>query len=219
MKRTSLDITPTAAEEEEDLPAEAVSTKGADTEFEQASTSAATKCMTHSSVKQPPVKKSRKQSAPSKVPGPFTLCDAKAVFPDKANKASYLHTGVPAEFISQRESGPFTKIAIDKCNYAHTLREQGKTTTECDIICQSRGQTSTHIHQYHLNICVQCYICGHRWWSVFEWKKHMKSIHDDLSEDDWFVASAVIASNLTMKKEITQEQLLKDFEGDDDDDE
>ena len=52
------DITPTAAEEEEDLPAEAISTKGADIEFEQASTSAATKCTTRSSVKQPPVKKS-----------------------------------------------------------------------------------------------------------------------------------------------------------------
>ena len=47
----------------------------------------------------------------------------------------------------------------------------------------------------------------------------MKSIRDDLSEDDWFIASAVIASNLTVKKEVTQEQLLKDFEGDDDDDE
>ena len=44
----------------------------------------------------------------------------------------------------------------------------------------------------------------------------MKSVHDDLSKDDWFVASTAIASDLTVKKEVTQEQLLKDFEGDDD---
>ena len=82
------DIVPTAAEEEEDLPAKAISTKDADTEFEQASTSTATKRTTCSLVKQPPVKKSHKQSAPTKVPGPFALRDAKPVFPDKANKAS-----------------------------------------------------------------------------------------------------------------------------------
>ena len=117
------DITPTAAEEEEDLPAEAVSTKGADTEFEQVSTSTVTKCMTHSSVKQPPVKKSHKQSAPSKVPGPFTLRDAKAVFPDKANKASYLHTSVPAEFISQRESGPFMTSATMHIHFVSRARQ------------------------------------------------------------------------------------------------
>ena len=46
----------------------------------------------------------------------------------------------------------------------------------------------------------------------------MKSIHDDLSEDDWFVALTAIASDLTVKKEVTPEQLLKDFEGDDDKD-
>ena len=46
----------------------------------------------------------------------------------------------------------------------------------------------------------------------------MKSLHTDLSEDDWFVSSESIGSNLTVKKEVTSEQLLQDFEGDDDED-
>ena len=46
----------------------------------------------------------------------------------------------------------------------------------------------------------------------------MKSNHKDLLEDDWFVASTAIASDLTIKKEVSQEQLLKDFAGEDDDD-
>ena len=47
----------------------------------------------------------------------------------------------------------------------------------------------------------------------------MKSSHTDLSEEDWFVSSDSIGSNLTVKKEVTSEQLLQDFEGDDEDDE
>ena len=46
----------------------------------------------------------------------------------------------------------------------------------------------------------------------------MKSSHLDLSEDDWFVSSESIGSDLTVKKEVTSEQLLHNFEGDDDDD-
>ena len=47
----------------------------------------------------------------------------------------------------------------------------------------------------------------------------MKGAHKNLSEEDWFVSSEAIGTDLTVKKEVTPEQLLKDFEGDDDDDE
>ena len=212
------DFVPTEQEEEEDLPEGAVTTtKKADTDFGEPSTSAE-KWKTRSSTKQPPIKKSRKKAAPTKSTGPFTLKDASPVFPDKDNKVSYLHTGVPNIYISQRQSGPWSRVAIYKCNYAWALCEKGQNPQECDVICQSHGQTSTHIRQYHLNICVECFVCGHQWWSAFEWKKHMKSSHTDLSEDDWFVSSESIGSNLTVKKEVTSEQLLQDFGGDDDED-
>ena len=100
------DIVPTEQEEEEDLPEGTVTTKKkADTNLGDPSTSAE-KRKTRSSTKQPPIKKSRKQAAPTKSTGPFTLKDASPVFPDKDNKASYLHTGVPDIYISQHQSGP-----------------------------------------------------------------------------------------------------------------
>ena len=103
------DIVPTEQEEEEDLPEGAITTKKkADTDFGESSTPVE-KRKARSSTKQPPIKKSRKQAAPTKSTGPFTLKDASPVFPDKDNKASYLHTGVPDIYISQRQSGPGVK--------------------------------------------------------------------------------------------------------------
>ena len=215
------DIVPTEEDQPEHLPSGVVTTKEeADIEFGEPSTSAApTKRQTRSSTKQPPVKHSRKQEAPSKVSGPFTLYNASGVFPMKSNKQAYLHTGVPNEYISRRESGPYTKVAIYRCNYARVCCERGEQPQECDTICQSRGQTSTHICQFHLNVCIECYVCGHRWWSAFEWKKHMKSEHNDLSEDEWFISDEAVGSNLTVKKEVSAADVLKDVdEGDDNDD-
>ena len=93
-------ILPIEEEEEEILPEEAVTTKDkADTEFGEPSTSSTGKCKTCSATKQPPVKKYRKQAAPTKSTGPFALKYATPVFPEKSNKAGYLHTGVPDAYI------------------------------------------------------------------------------------------------------------------------
>ena len=96
------DIVPTEEDQPEHLPSGVMTTKEeADIEFGEPSTSTApTKRQTCSSTKQPPVKRSCKQEAPSKVSGPFTLHDASGVFPTKGNKQAYLHTGVPNEYIS-----------------------------------------------------------------------------------------------------------------------
>ena len=108
------DIVPTEEDQPEHLPSDVMTTKEeVDIEFGEPSTSAApTKRQTHSSTKQPPVKRSHKQEALSKVSGPFTHRDASGVFPTKGNKQAYLHTGVPNEYISRRGSGPYTKVAI-----------------------------------------------------------------------------------------------------------
>ena len=218
-------LAPTETDKEEVLPPEALTTKGqADLEVEDepgTSTSIPTgvKRATRFAAKQPPIKKSRKQDKPTKITSPFILKDATALHPSKANRNTYLHTGVPDEFISDKESCPYSKVAIYKCSYTQVMRERGLNPSECDVICQSRGQTSTHICQFHLNSCMRCYICGHRWWSGFEWKKHMKKVHTDLKEDDWYVATPT--SGFMVKKEVTQEELLEEIkveeEGDDND--
>ena len=210
------ELFPTEAEPEEDLPKEAMTSKEeADIEFDQPST--LRKCSTRSFTKQPPVKRSRKQEAPTKAAGPFVLRDAEGDCPIKAEKAAYLHVGVPDRYISQRESGPQSPVAIYRCNYARAHHEMGESPDECDIICQSRGQTSTHVRQFHLNKCVKCYICSHRWWSAFEWKKHMKAAHSTSSEDAWFVSDEIIGAGLTVKKEVTTAAVMEDIKGEDDD--
>ena len=217
------ELAPTAKDKEEVLPSEAISTKQeADVEFaDQPGTSSAeissTKRMTRSSTKQPPVKRSRKQEKPTKLAGPYPLNKATPLRPTKADRNTYLHTGVPDEFISDRESGPMSRVAIYKCNYARVMRERGFNPAECDVICQSHGQTSTHIRQFHLNNCMECYVCGHRWWSAFEWKKHMKKAHVDLLEDDWYISSEVPAGNLAIKKEVSPEELMEELQAEDDD--
>ena len=217
------ELAPTAKEKEEVLPPEAVSTKQeADVEFiDQPGTSSteisSTKRTTRSSVKQPPVKRSRKQDKPTKLAGPYPLNKATPLRPTQADRNTYLHTGVPDEFISDRESGPMSRVAIYKCNYARVMRERGFNPAECDVICQSRGQTSTHIRQFHLNNCMECYVCGHRWWLAFEWKKHMKKAHSDLLENDWYISSEVPAGNLAIKKEVTAEELMEELQAEDDD--
>ena len=209
------ELIPTEVEPEEDLPKEAMTSKEeADVEFDQPSTSR--KCTTRSSTKQSPVKRSRKQEAPTKAAGPFVLQDAEGVCPTKVDKAAYLHVGVPDHYILQRENGRHSRFAIYRCNYAHAHREMGESPDECDVICQSQGQTSTHVRQFHLNKCVECYVCGHRWWSTFEWKKHMKVAHSTLSEDAWFVSNEAIGAGLTVKKEVTAVEVLEDIKGGDD---
>ena len=93
----------------------------------------------------------------------------------------------------------------------------GESPDEYDVIYQSRGQTSTHIRQFHLNKCVECYVCSHRWWSAFEWKKHMKAAHSTLSEDAWFISDKAIGAGLTVKKEVTAVEVMEDIKGEDDD--
>ena len=71
-------------------------------------------------------------------------------------------------------------------------------------------QVSSHIRQFHLGICVACYICNHRWWSAYEWKKHMTTHHPNLSEDEYYVASSEIPTDLQIKTEVTEEEIVVD---------
>ena len=192
------EVTPTAPEEEEEVPESMYATLGETIEEEAPSTSAGKRS---SSGKKPVAKKQkRKGSVPAKS-GPFPIQDATVIYPSKADqKRGYLHTGVDDCYIKDRNSGPFAKASIYACNYARHLREQGKNPTECDELTQNRGQCSTHVRRQHLNICIGCYICGRRWWSAGTWKEHMKGNHKDV-ENVWFVENEGVVGSIKIKKE------------------
>ena len=71
-------------------------------------------------------------------------------------------------------------------------------------MCQNKSQVSSHIRQFHLGICVACYVCNHRWWSATEWKKHMTTHHSTLSEQEFFVAPTEAPTDLKIKTEVEE---------------
>ena len=71
-------------------------------------------------------------------------------------------------------------------------------------MCQNKSQVSSHIRQFHLGICVACYICDHRWWSATEWKKKMTTQHSNLSEQEFFVAPTETPTDLKIKTEVEE---------------
>ena len=168
---------------EEDLPAEGAVPKSSEVEAGP-STSKGTK------RKAPAAKTSskRKQSKPAKV-GVCKLEDAAPLYPSQ--EKGYLHTGVPAEYVSKREGSRYTGSAVYICEY-------------CDVTCQQKAQVSSHIHQFHLGNCICCYLCGHRWWSTTEWRGHMIKEHSDIPEDTWYVAPGNPTQQLVIKTKIVE---------------
>ena len=125
------------------------------------------------------VKLKRKSSKPVKG-GVCALVDATVFYPFDSN--TYLHTGVPSECIYKCEGSQYKHTAVYMCNYSKVKNSRGNQVPPCDTMCQNKSQVSSHIRQFHLCICVACYICSHRWWSATEWKRHMTAHHSHLSE-------------------------------------
>ena len=178
-------------EEEEDepdiIPEEGLTTKEtAESTAPMAGTSSGTgaNCKVASAPSGHP---KRKASKPVKA-GICKLEDATVFYP--SNKTNYLHTGVPQEYISKREGSQYSSNAIYMCNYSKVEMERGNKVAFCDTVCQNKMQVSSHLHQFHLGICVSCYICNHRWWSAFKWKKHIAAHHPNLSKNEYFVAAS-----------------------------
>ena len=153
------------------------------------------------------VKSKRKSSKPVKG-GVCALVDATVFYPFDSN--TYLHTGVPSDYISKRECSQYKHTAVYMCNYSKVENSRGNQVPPCDTMCQNKSQVSSHIRQFHLGICVACYICSHRWWSATEWKKHMTAHHSNLSEQEFFVAPTEAPTNLQIKTEV--EEIEVDFE-------
>ena len=124
------------------------------------------------------------------------------------SKSNYLHTGVPSEYISKREGSLYTGSAVYMCDYSKVEESRGNKVPFCDIVCQNKMQVSSHIRQFHLGICITCYICNHRWWSAYEWKKHMTSQHQNLPEDEYYVPPSVTPTDIQVKTEVTEKEFI-----------
>ena len=95
--------------------------------------------------------------------------------------------------------------AVYACEYSKAEQAKGNNVSECDTVCQQKAQVSSHIRQFHLGNCIACYLCDHRWWSAWEWRKHMKENHSALSEEAWYVAEGDPSERLVIKTEVTEE--------------
>ena len=107
------------------------------------------------------VKSKRKSSKPVKG-GVCALVDATVFYPFDSN--TYLHTGFPSDYISKCEDSQYKHTAVYMCNYLKVENSRGNQVPPCDTMCQNKSQVSSHVRQFHLGICVACYICVHGWW-------------------------------------------------------
>ena len=130
------------------------------------------------------------------------LEDAAPLYPFQ--EKGYLHTGVPAEYVSKREGSKYTGSTVYICKYAKAEQAKGNPVPNCDVTCQQRAQVSSHICQFHLGNCICCYLCGHQWWSATEWHGHMIKEHSDITENTWYVAPGDPTQQLVIKTEIVE---------------
>ena len=173
----------------------------------EASTSLGIGAKCKASASAPTIKSKRKSSKPVKG-RVCALADALVFYP--LDPSAYLHTGVPSEYISKQEGSQYRHTAVYMCDYWKVENARGNRVPPCDTMCQNKLQVSSYIRQFHLGICVACYVCDHRWWSATEWKKHMTTHHTNLSEQEYYVAPAEAPANLEIKTEV--EEIIVDTE-------
>ena len=87
------------------------------------------------------------------------LTDASCYYPttNDAKSSAYLHGGVNPSFYSSRISSQKMKSTGYECMYP-SIKKAGVKVPDCDFFSTTKGQLSTHIHQYHLGITIVCFI-------------------------------------------------------------
>ena len=75
--------------------------------------------------------------------GVCALVDATVFYPSDSN--TYLHTGVPSEYISKCEGSQYKHTAVYMCNYSKVENSRGNQVPPCDTMCQNKSQVSSHI--------------------------------------------------------------------------
>ena len=71
------------------------------------------------------------------------LQDATVFYP--FDPSTYLHTGVPSEYISKREGSQYKHTAVYMCDYSKVENVRGNQVPPCDTMCQNKSQVSSHI--------------------------------------------------------------------------
>ena len=61
--------------------------------------------------------------------------------------------------------------------YSCLLYVPGSASQKCNYSTSNSGQIGTHIHRYHLGICIQCKKCGVRSVCTCDMTKHLKVMH------------------------------------------
>ena len=141
---------PPKFEEEEDepdvIPREALTIKetveGESISDPVASTSVGISAKHKASASVSTVKSKRKSSKPVKG-RVCTLQDATVFYPFDPN--TYLHTGVPSEYISKQEGNQYKHTAVYMCDYSKVKNARGNQVPPCDTMCQNKSQVSSHI--------------------------------------------------------------------------
>ena len=119
---------------------------------------------------------SKSAGAPSDAEELKDLCDvkeAKPSFPIDHNALSM--TGVPLEFVSEN-------IPTGASRQSHYFCLFGG----CHSSSLQKATLATHIRQKHLGVAVACKFCGKQWWSSRPFEGHMKKLHPELLEPDWW---------------------------------
>ena len=192
-----------ADEEARDLPAEGTVTKGSlKRELAQE---------TKRAVKRP-------KGCP-RDPIPPAACQL--FFPTMKGRHHYV--GNPGPFISDRQvvedrgsSSGVSRKGVYQCLFDEKAPEGVKKQPPCAFINESRPQLATHIREYHLGICLGCYVCyeaGNDWrvFSGRQWETHMKK--HGLSEEAMFRPANLDLRTLLVKDEVTPQELVRAMQG------
>ena len=179
---------------------------------EEQETEASTSLGTKRKIPQPEGSSKRKASQPTKT-GVCALSDAAIYYPTTADAAaSYLHAGVDSAFFSSCISSQKMKSAGYECMYSAVKKSEGIDVPDCSFFSTTKGQLSTHIHQFHLGVAIACFICpSKRWWSSSSWMDHMKKFHAELDPKSFFIQEGVdieeFKSSLAIKQEVTGDDI------------
>ena len=139
--------------------------------------------------------------------GMCNLDSAEVYYPQSSDEGNHLHAGVDSCFISSRKSSTHTASAGYSCLFSQIMKDDGKIVPDCDVISTTKGQLSTHIHQFHLGVAVGCYVCGRRWWSAATWMEHMKKSHPDLGTDAYYIKEGMDIASFEVKHEVPPEDI------------
>ena len=143
---------------------------------------------------------SKSAGAPVDAEEPKDLCDvkeAKPVFPIDHNSLSM--TGVPSDYVSEN-------IPMGASCQSHYFCLFGS----CHSSSLQKATLATHIRRKHLGVAVACKFCGKLWWSSRPFEGHMKKLHTEILEPDWwtpFDATAKAAEEAQAAQKLLESKL------------